>query len=806
MIVRRLRLFPFGCFDDKEVVFAPGLNVILGPNEAGKSTLFNAVKSSFLRTRLTRPKFAQFIEKFLPAGGGDIVRLEIEFSAADAAWTLRRRWGQSPASELTGQGRGTIGDDDAIAEKLETLLPAKQGTFWKVLMTGQAELSATLDSLRKEGREALADLTDMLRGAVLSTGGVPVDRFLELLERRRDEAFLRWDRPRAGPEGNRGIENPWKNRIGTILETWYEKERIVQSAKSTAAYESGLDKINGRLREAAAELAARESFVSRNETAARDARERRILDAELKAVRQEMDALRKVSREWPVEAHKVEELEKALADAEAARGPLGEEFLAAQKAESTRGVRDKLARVLKKEAQVEQARGRLAGLPRLDQGGLEEIRRASTQLEKLQAGVEAGRLAVTVVGRAGAEIVVQEDFDPESRKTLGPGETARLRAGGRIRIVHPDMEIEVRSGDVDSLARAERAGEAHRALETLLRRHGVSGFAEAETRCRAYEACAAEAESARKNLAEELAGESLEELKTRVAAFGAAAATRPLATIASALATLKAQSDARSRERAGIRTRIEAWASEYGTPDELIDRLAGAKSRESALVARLSQSSSLPEGFSDAETFVRDFESAQKKLADLRVEVKGLEGDKNALMDKAPDQSAAELAVQVKDVEEAFRLELRRGEALEHIGAVARGLLGEGVSSIYDGIRSELEKLIAAMTGGRHLWVEMDGSLPRALADGKGARIGWELLSAGTKDTLALALRMAMAAYFLQGSDGFMMMDDPLVDMDPSRRRAAAQSLVSFGALRQLIIFTCHPSTAELLGGNLIRL
>ena len=99
--------------------------------------------------------------------------------------------GASPlASELTGQGRGTIGDDDAIAEKLEALLPAKQGTFWKVLMTGQSELSATLDSLRKEGREALADLTDMLRRAVLATGGVPVDRFLELLEHRRDEAFL----------------------------------------------------------------------------------------------------------------------------------------------------------------------------------------------------------------------------------------------------------------------------------------------------------------------------------------------------------------------------------------------------------------------------------------------------------------------------------------------------------------------------------------------------------------------------------------------------------------------------------------
>jgi exonuclease SbcC len=175
-------------------------------------------------------------------------------------------------------------------------------------------------------------------------------------------------------------------------------------------------------------------------------------------------------------------------------------------------------------------------------------------------------------------------------------------------------------------------------------------------------------------------------------------------------------------------------------------------------------------------------------------------------VDKAPDQSAEELAGRVKDAEEAFRGELRRGEALGRVGAVARSLLGESASAIYDGMRAELEKLIAAMTGGRHVRVEMDGSLPRGLADGKGRSISGDLLSAGTRDTLALALRLAMAAYFLGDSDGFMMMDDPLVDMDPARRKAAAQSLASFGSARQLILFTCHPSTAELLGGNLIRL
>jgi exonuclease SbcC len=364
----------------------------------------------------------------------------------------------------------------------------------------------------------------------------------------------------------------------------------------------------------------------------------------------------------------------------------------------------------------------------------------------------------------------------------------------------------VRSGDLDSEARAEKTATALRELEALRARHGVFDLAEAEKRCRLYMAAVVEVESSEKNLTEELAGQALADIKMRVAAVGTVEQTRPLATIASALATLQAQGKARTDELAEIRRRVQEWVSAFGTPEKLLDRLAEAKSRESGLIAGLSQSAPLPEGFANAEVFLRDFESVQKRVADLRVDLKGIEGEKSALMDKAPEQSSEELAGQVKDAEEAFHAELRRGEGLQRIDAVARNLLGGSSSAIYDGMRGELEKLIAAMTGGRHLWVEMDGSLPRALADGEGMSIGWELLSAGTKDTLALALRLAMAEYFLGDSDGFMMMDDPLVDMDPTRRKAAAQSLVSFGSARQLLLFTCHPSTAELLGGNLIRL
>ena len=100
----------------------------------------------------------------------------------------------------------------------------------------------------------------------------------------------------------------------------------------------------------------------------------------------------------------------------------------------------------------------------------------------------------------------------------------------------------------------------------------------------------------------------------------------------------------------------------------------------------------------------------------------------------------------------------------------------------------------------------MEGPLPVSLSDADGASLGWDQLSAGTRDTLALALRLAMAGYFLGDEDGFLLLDDPLVDMDPDRQKAAAAALKSFAATRQLIVFTCHPSTAALLGAKPIML
>lgn len=71
---------------------------------------------------------------------------------------------------------------------------------------------------------------------------------------------------------------------------------------------------------------------------------------------------------------------------------------------------------------------------------------------------------------------------------------------------------------------------------------------------------------------------------------------------------------------------------------------------------------------------------------------------------------------------------------------------------------------------------------------------------------LAIALRLAITNKFLENKTGFIMMDDPLVDLDPERQSKAAKVIRDFSNHKQVIIFTCHPTHAIEFDGNQINL
>jgi exonuclease SbcC len=308
------------------------------------------------------------------------------------------------------------------------------------------------------------------------------------------------------------------------------------------------------------------------------------------------------------------------------------------------------------------------------------------------------------------------------------------------------------------------------------------------------------------NLAEELGGQSEEELEARMAALGTAKTTRPLAECSAELARLQAEAEALRRELKGALAHLSGWASRFEALEKVLDRLADARLRDRKISGELAECAPLPAGFTDPESFLLAYEAAREESRHRAEEKARLADEKRDLEKTAPEQSSEELTQMLARAAEDYEAALKTGQALKRISNLTNELLGKSDTAITSGMHAALEPLVTAMSQGRHAGVALDGSLPRGLSNAGGLVLEWELLSGGTRDMLALALRLAMASFFLRDTDGFLVLDDPLSEMDPRRQKAAAAALRSFGQNRQLIVFTCHPESAEMMGGNLICL
>ncbi len=72
-------------------------------------------------------------------------------------------------------------------------------------------------------------------------------------------------------------------------------------------------------------------------------------------------------------------------------------------------------------------------------------------------------------------------------------------------------------------------------------------------------------------------------------------------------------------------------------------------------------------------------------------------------------------------------------------------------------------------------------------------------LSRGTREQLYLALRFGLIREFGEHAERLpVVVDEALVNFDPERARLAAESFAQLSETNQVLVFTCHPSTAEM--------
>jgi hypothetical protein len=147
---------------------------------------------------------------------------------------------------------------------------------------------------------------------------------------------------------------------------------------------------------------------------------------------------------------------------------------------------------------------------------------------------------------------------------------------------------------------------------------------------------------------------------------------------------------------------------------------------------------------------------------------------------------------------------LRQQEALQRAVAMIDAAGRDVHERLAPRLAESVLNRLALLTGDRYADVNVDVEhFAVALASGdRDQLVGLDLVSHGTRDQVALLLRLALCEVLGDAGESMpLLLDEPLASADPARRRGLLEFLSQLSATNQLVVTTTDPGIAATLVG-----
>ncbi|MGO9575081.1 MAG: AAA family ATPase [Terriglobales bacterium] len=325
MRLHRLRVVSFAAIGNVDVEFGPGLNVLYGPNDLGKSTVVAAI-----RLGLLLPHTSTHCDQYVGWTGSDDPVVEMTFETeAQRIWRIRKQFGKGGSSLLQESRNGRDFDDVERGRKVDAKLreilrwgiPEPGGSggakglpasfLATALLSPQDDVSAVLrNSLQNDptgsGKEQIA-------AALQAVAQDPL--FVALLretQARRDAAYT----DKGAKKTARG--SVFKAAAERLIETRDQKEELQRIVAESEGAERQLRDLTGRraLKQEASAVAT--NLVASLEGLASQAMCRSAAAEQVRITEEDVLRIKKIGSEVATAEREVAELAGKITEAEQA--------------------------------------------------------------------------------------------------------------------------------------------------------------------------------------------------------------------------------------------------------------------------------------------------------------------------------------------------------------------------------------------------------------------------------------------------------------------------------------------------------
>jgi chromosome segregation ATPase len=325
MRLHKLCVTSFGAIESVEVEFGPGLNILYGPNDLGKSTMIAAI-----RLGLLLPHTSTHSEQYVGWTGTGDPTVEMTFETeAQRIWRVRKKFGKTGSSVLDESRNGRDFDEVERGRKVDGRLRdilrwgipepgGREGTkglptsfLSTALLSPQGEVGAVLQSSLQG--DSTASGKEQIAAALQAVAQDPL--FLALLKEtqaRRDTAYT----AKGGKSTAKG--SVFKAAAERVKETRDEMERLQGIVADSEGAEKQLKDLTDRRTHKQADLAAASEFAENLERLAAQTARCSVAAEQVRLAQEELERIQRIGAETERAERETEELAKKITEAERA--------------------------------------------------------------------------------------------------------------------------------------------------------------------------------------------------------------------------------------------------------------------------------------------------------------------------------------------------------------------------------------------------------------------------------------------------------------------------------------------------------
>ncbi len=815
MIIKKITLHPFAGFVDRTFEFENGLNVVLGANEAGKSTLSKALLMVlFDSTTQTNISRAKLLKEFLPIGGGDFVAVKLEFEYNNEYYILNKQWGSTNQSSLNKVNEAPITNPDDIQNKLNEILSQNRHVWESVMFASQAQLSTT--HLKINGtHQVTTSLDSILQNAIINNAGIAPDELELEIEKQLKPIINNWDiennLPVIGDKRKGSYDNRHAKNVGEILSLDYQIYDLKIGLSQKKEYDKQVDQIVLKLESLQEDYNIEiKSFLDQYKYQIEDFKKRVKLQNDKELLERDNKILREDKESWSKADSQTELIKDGYEKSIASKTKIIDELTIAQKKQAGATQQEKIRQVQPLMKQLDGFKKTQSENIQIDVNDYnlikslnESLGRGYTKYDVLKQ-VQSFNVEVTAVKNITVDI--QKGNSASATINLNPETPHVFNAEGGFELKSNELIIKVLSND-DEFQKCENGiKELKQRISIILEKYQLKTVEDLIATHESHLLNDNEIIRLQGQIKNILGNDDYEGLQNNVNALNLLAESRSV----QALTTIH-QEASEDELNAKLKyeqngKQIEAFTIKYETLNKLKVLELESDKKIIKLESEINQLSPLPEGEVSAQDIIDKYDSKLGMEKDYLLEISDLRERKAQMENYNDEKSVDDYESLLERLEEEKQQKIKEVRALKIVLQKLNDIINRAPVNPYEEYYNTMQKYLNLLSNQKYTSLNIEDATPAAIKQNNSKEIPVELLSQGTAGMLGLALRLSMANYFLDKRKGFLLLDDPMTDLDETRQQSTVNCLTDYADSKQVIIFTCHQSHAQQFGGNKINI